>query len=59
MKWRKEWLLKSEVLLLIQNNIRSIQMLDYGKDEGIPQLYQLYSQVEKMAGVKAENPNKV
>ena len=53
-KKKNEWILKSEVLLLIQNNIRCIQMIDYGSDDGIPQLYDLYRQVEKMKGVDGE-----
>lgn len=39
---------KEDVLQLIQNYIRKIQMNDYGKDEGIPQLYNLMTLVEKM-----------
>ncbi len=45
---KDELLRKSEVLLLIQNYIRSIQMNDYAKDTGIPQLYHIYDEVEKM-----------
>ena len=33
------YVLKSEVLLIIQNYIRGIQMQDYGTDAVIPQLY--------------------
>ena len=40
--------LKSDVLWIIQNYIRNIQMNDYGKDAGIPQLYAVMEQIEKM-----------
>lgn len=39
---------KEDVLQLIQNYIRSIQMNDYGKDEGIYQLYHAMELIEKM-----------
>ena len=39
---------KSEVQLIIQNYIRSIQMNDYGSDNGIPQLYRVMEKIEKM-----------
>ena len=42
------YVLKSEVQLIIQNYIRSIQMIDYGKDNGILQLYEVMEQIEKM-----------
>lgn len=42
------YVLKSEVQLIIQNYIRSIQMNDYSKDNGIPQLYAVMVQIEKM-----------
>ena len=42
------YVLKSEVQLIIQNYIRRIQMNDYGKDNGIPQLYAVMEQIEKM-----------
>ena len=42
------YVLKSEVQLIIQNYIRSIQMNDYSKDNGIPQLYAIMEQIEKM-----------
>lgn len=45
---KDELIKKSEVLLLIQNYIRSIQMNDFTKDAGIPQLYHIYSEVEKL-----------
>jgi hypothetical protein len=45
---KKEWILKSEVELIIQNYIRNIQMNDYGKDSGIPQLYAVKGQISKL-----------
>ena len=42
------YVLKSEVNLIIQNYIRSIQMNDYGSDNGIPQLYRVMEKIEKM-----------
>ena len=42
------YVLKSEVQLIIQNYIRSIQMNDYGSDNGIPQLYRVMEKIEKM-----------
>jgi hypothetical protein len=39
---------KADVLQLIQNYIRSIQMNDYGKDSGIPQLYTIMSKIEEL-----------
>ena len=45
---KDELIKKSEVLLLIQNYIRSKQMYDFTKDTGIPQLYHIYSEVEKL-----------
>ena len=42
---------KSEVQLLIQNYIRNIQMNDYGNDSGIPQLYAVMEQIEKLPTV--------
>ena len=47
-KNKNGYVLKSEVNLIIQNYIRRIQMLDYGKDNGIPQLYAVMEQIEKM-----------
>lgn len=41
-------ILKSDVLWIIQNYIRSIQMNDYSNDNGIPQLYAVMEQIEKM-----------
>ena len=45
------YLMKSEVLLLIQNYIRNIQMNDYGNDSGIPQLYAVMEQIENLQTV--------
>ena len=42
------YVLKSDVKLIIQNYIRSIQMNDSGSDKGIPQLYAVMKQIEKM-----------
>lgn len=42
------YVLKSEVQLIIQNYIHCIQMNDYGSDNGIPQLYAVMEQIEKM-----------
>ena len=46
------YVLKSEVLLIIQNYIRGIQMNDYGTDAGIPQLYSVMDQIDKMQTVE-------
>ena len=43
------YVLKSDVQLIIQNYIRSIQMNDSGSDNGIPQLYAVMNQIEKMS----------
>ena len=40
--------LKSDVLWIIQNYIRDIQMKDYSSDNGIPQLYAVMDQIENM-----------
>lgn len=42
------YVLKSEVLLIIQNYIRGIQMDDHRTDSGIPQLYGVMNKVDKM-----------
>lgn len=47
-KQKDGYILKSEVLLVIQNYIRGIQMMDGGTDAGIPQLYNVMSQIDKM-----------
>lgn len=39
---------KSDVLLIIQNYIRGIQMHDYSGDRGIPQLYEAMRQIDDM-----------
>ena len=55
MKYKKNedgYLKKSEVQLLIQNYIRNIQMNDYGNDSGIPQLYAVMGQIEKLPTVE-------
>ena len=41
-------ILKSDVLWIIQDYIRGIQMNDYGSDSGIPQLYAVMERIEKM-----------
>ena len=50
-KKKDEYLLKSEVQLLIQNYIRNIQMNDYGNDDGIPQLYAVMKQIDNLPTV--------
>lgn len=40
--------MKEDVLQIIQNYIRNIQMNDYSRDSGIPQLYAVMSQIEEM-----------
>ena len=45
------YLMKSKVLLLIQNYIRNIQMNDYGNDSGIPQLYAAMEQIDNLPTV--------
>ena len=47
-KSKDGYVLKSEVQLIIQNYIRSIQMNDYGSDNGIHQLYRVMEKIEKM-----------
>ena len=47
-KSKDGYVLKSEVQLIIQNYIRSIQMNDYGSDNGIHQLYRVMDMIEKM-----------
>ncbi len=42
------YVLKSEVILIIQNYIRGILMNDHGTDSGIPQLYAVMDQVDQM-----------
>ena len=43
-----------DVLQTIQNDIRNIQMHDYGTDSGITQLYALMAKIEKMPSLSAE-----
>lgn len=47
-KSKDGYILKSEVQLIIQNYIRSIQMNDYSNDKGITQLYRVMDMIEKM-----------
>lgn len=48
------YLMKSEVQLLIQNYIRNIQMNDSGTDSGIPQLYEIMEQIDKLPTIDIE-----
>ena len=47
-KTKDGYILKSDVQLIIQNYIRSIQMNDGSSDNGIPQLYAVMKQIDKM-----------
>lgn len=40
--------LKEDVLLVLQNYIRQLQMNDYGTDSGIAQLYHAMSLIEEL-----------
>ena len=51
---KDKYLLKSEVQSLIQNYIRSIQMNDSGSDNGIPQLYTVMEQIDKLPTIDIE-----
>lgn len=51
---KDKYLLKSEVQLLIQSYIRNIQMNDYGTDSGIPQLYEIMEQIDKLPTIDIE-----
>lgn len=51
---KDKYLLKSEVQLLIQNYIRNIQMNDSGTDNGIPQLYTIMEQIDKLPTIDIE-----
>ena len=51
---KDKYLLKSEVQLLIQNYIRNIQMNDSGSDNGIPQLYTVMEQIDKLPTIDIE-----
>lgn len=44
------YVLKSDVLSLIQDYIRGIQMMDGGSGAGIPQLYAVMNSIGKMPG---------
>lgn len=48
------YLMKSEVQSLIQNYIRNIQMNDSGTDSGIPQLYEIMEQIDKLPTIGIE-----
>ena len=51
---KDKYLLKSEVQSLIQNYIRNIQMNDSGSDNGIPQLYTVMEQIDKLPTIDIE-----
>ena len=51
---KDKYLLKSEVQSLIQNYIRNIQMNDSGTDNGIPQLYTVMEQIDKLPTIDIE-----
>ena len=51
---KDKYLLKSEVQSLIQNYIRNIQMNDSGIDSGIPQLYEIMEQIDKLPAIVIE-----
>ena len=51
---KDKYLLKSEVQSLIQNYIRNIQMSDSGTDSGIPQLYEIMEQIDKLPTIDIE-----
>ena len=51
------YLIKSQVQLLIQNYIRSIQMNDC--DGGIPQLYEIMRQIDNLPIVDIEKVGEV
>ena len=53
------YLIKSQVQLLIQNYIRNIQMNDSGSDSGIPQLYEIMSQIGNLPIVDIEKLGEV
>ena len=53
------YLIKSEVQSLIQNYIRNIQMNDSGTDSGIPQLYEIMEQIDKLPSIDIEKISEV
>ena len=53
-KKKDGYLMKSEVQSLIQNYIRNIQMNDSGSDSGIPQLYEIMEQIDKLPTIDTE-----
>ena len=53
-KKKDGYLMKSEVQSLIQNYIRNIQMSDSGSDNGIPQLYEIMEQIDKLPTIDIE-----
>lgn len=57
-KTKNGYVLKSDVLQIIQNYIRNIQMNDYGTDSGIPQLYNAMDQIDKMEPVGFVNKSR-
>lgn len=56
---KDKYLLKSEVQSLIQNYIRNIQMNDSGTDSGIPQLYAIMEQIDKLPAIDIEKISEV
>ena len=50
-KKKDEYLMKSEIQLLIQNYIRNIQMNDSGSDSGIRQLYAVMEKINNLPTV--------
>ena len=56
---KDKYLLKSEVQSLIQNYIRNIQMNDSGTDNGIPQLYTIMEQIDKLPAIDIEKVSEV
>ena len=46
--------MKEDVLQVIQNYIREIQMNDYGNDTGIPQLYHAMVLIEELPLIGGE-----
>ena len=48
MKIKDDLIRRKEVILIIQNIIRNIQMQDYGSDSGIRYLYDAIDQIIKL-----------